>query len=356
MASSRPRLPVVTSAILTLRYLHPILRIQNIVIKSSCWHSVCAPLPTASAPPSLGAAPSPTGRRGGGATSPASAAGRDFCARQLIEYPVPVRTSRGTPRRAISAALIALSWAIAVFGSSPCDAEDADVATLLADAEATYDRWSGPFDFAGYETSLRRAIDLWEEALPLLLAENVEPRVRVLDRLSQAYFELATGYLDEASEREATFEAGKDAALAAIFWYGNNLGQWLDYHHFTALLGGVRDLEASFARAIELDETYGGGGPHRSMAAFLAQAYFAVGRSRADAVVHFERAIELDPTYLENYVNYAEYYARPVRDDVLFDELIATVLEAAEDPDVVAAHPLYNHLAIERARALASDD
>ena len=89
--------------------------------------------------------------------------------------------------------------------------------------------------------------------------------------------------------------------------------------------------EAAFARAIELDECYDSGGPHRSMAVFLAQAYFLGGRSRDDAIVHFERSIELDPTYLENHVNYAEYYARPTSDNALFDTLIATVLEAAQD-------------------------
>ena len=251
---------------------------------------------------------------------------------------------------------------------------------LLAGAEAAFDRWSEPFDFAAYETSLRRAIDLWEEALPLLPDEDVETRIDTLNRLSQAYFELATAYLDDSGAREAAFEAGKDAALAAleldpafvetrerdgfraalraatdvasIFWYGNNLGQWLDDHRFTAFFGGVRDVQASFERSIELDESYDSGGPHRSMAALLARAYFLVGRSRSDAVAHFERSIELDPTYLESRVNYAEYYARAVGDDALFDDLIATVLEAAEDPDVVAAHPFYNELAIDRARSL----
>ena len=270
--------------------------------------------------------------------------------------------------------------AIATSGSIPCHAADHDVASLLAEADAAYDRRSEPFDLAAYETPLRHAIDLWEEALPLLPDEDGETRIAVLNRLSQAYFELAMGYLDESGAREAAFEAGKDAGLAAleldpvfvetrerdgfraalraaadvasIFWYGNNLGQWLDYHRFTAFFGGVRDVQASFERAIGLDEGYDSGGPHRSMAALLARAYFLVGRSRADAVAHFERSIELDPTYLESRVNYAEYYARAVGNDALFDELIATVLEAAEDPNIVAAHPFYNELAIGRARSL----
>jgi tetratricopeptide (TPR) repeat protein len=288
---------------------------------------------------------------------------------------------RGIRRLLELVRLVVLTAMIALTGSVLGLA--ADVNTFLAEAEAAYDRWTEPFDFVAYEASLRRAIDLWEQALELLPEGDVPTRIHVLNSLSQATFELAVGYLSEPTEKEAALEEGKEGALsaleldptfmavreqdgfraalraandiAAIFWYGNNLGQWLDYHQITAVFGGVRDVHASFERAIELDEAYGGGGPHRSMAALLAQAYFLVGRSRVDAVVHFERSIELDPTYLENYVNYAEYYALPTGDNALFDELISTVLEAAEDPAIVGVHPFYNALAIERARELASD-
>jgi len=261
-------------------------------------------------------------------------------------------------------------------------AEHQDLTALLAEAETCFDRWSGPFDVVAYEASLQDAILLWEEALPSVPEADAATRVHVLNRLSQVHFELATGYLDDSASKEAAFEAGRDTALgaleldpafvaarqrdgfraalraatdvASIFWYGNNLGQWLDFHRITAFFGGVRDVLAAFERAIELDGAYDGGGPHRSMAAFLAQAHFLVGRSRSDAVVHFERSIEIDPTYLENQVNYAELYARGTDED-LFHRLIAEALEAAEDPAIVAAHPLYNLLAIDRARRLISD-
>jgi tetratricopeptide (TPR) repeat protein len=263
-------------------------------------------------------------------------------------------------------------------------AEEPDVEALLAEAEAAFDRWSGPFDFDAYEASLREAISLWEEALPLLPDEDTATRIRVLNRLSQAWFELATAYQPDARDREATFEQARDAGLAAleldpafvaarevngfraalraatdvetIFWYGNTLGSWLDFHRTRAIFGGVRDVGASFERSIELDETYDGGGPHRAMGIFVAQAHFLVGLSRDDAVEHFERSIEIDPTYLENYVNYAEYYTRPAGDDALFEALLAAALEAAEDPAVVGAHPLYNKLAIDRAVGLAKDE
>ncbi len=287
---------------------------------------------------------------------------------------------RGITIRSVGATASVLAALLAV-GVLSVRAEEPDVEALLAEAEAAFDRWSGPFDFDAYEASLREAISLWEEALPLLPDEDTATRIRVLNRLSQAWFELATAYQPDARDREATFERARDAGLAAleldpafvaareangfraalraatdvetIFWYGNTLGSWLDFHRTRAIFGGVRDVGASFERSIELDETYDGGGPHRAMGIFVAQAHFLVGLSRDDAVEHFERSIEIDPTYLENYVNYAEYYARGTDDD-LFSRLIEAVLDAAGDPAIVTVHPLYNHLAIERARVLAA--
>jgi tetratricopeptide (TPR) repeat protein len=256
-----------------------------------------------------------------------------------------------------------------------------DPSTLIEQAEESFDRWNTPFDFVGYRDRLETAIGLWEQSLPEIPADQTQTKTRVLNRLSQAYFELAEGYLSIGGDREAAYEKGKDAALeslrldpvfvatneehgfraalhaatdvAAIFWYGNTLGQWLDFHWWTAVVeGGVRDVYASFQRSIELDETYDGGGPHRAMAAFLAQACFLVGRSREDAVLHFERSIEMDPTYLENHVNYAEYYARATKNWDLLDTLLTDVAAKADDPAIVGAWPFYNYLAIERADAL----
>lgn len=261
------------------------------------------------------------------------------------------------------------------------EASAADPAALIAQAETAFDRWTEPFDFDAYEADLRLAIDLWEEALPLLAEDNVQSRSGVLNRLAQAFFELADGYVIDPGDRETLFERGKDAALesleldpvfvatrkadgfraallaatdiAAIFWYGNTLGQWLNYHHWTALTGGVKDVYAAFQRSLELDETFDSGGPHRAMGSFLAQAYFTVGRRRDEAVFHFERAIEIDPVQLESYVNYAASYAKVVKDQALLDELLATVFELAEDPAVMSAHPYYNARALSRALRLA---
>jgi len=259
-------------------------------------------------------------------------------------------------------------------------AELVDLAAAIAEADRLFDRWSEPFDFVAYEENLRAAIDLWEAALADLPEENVQSRAHTLNRLAQAYFELGDGYLTQSREKEATYEKGKNAALAslrldptfdeteaqsgfraalrsasdveAIFWYGNTLGQWLNYHKFTAIMGGVKDVAASFERSLELDETYDGAGPHRAMGSMIAQAHFVIGRRQDEAVYHFERCIELAPNHLEARVSYADQYARPTGDTDLFEALLDEVVALAEDPSVMAAFPFYNELWVRRARAL----
>ncbi len=276
---------------------------------------------------------------------------------------------------AVAVALIGLALTLGA-GVSARDAEE-----LIAQAEALYDRWDGEgFDFAAYEGKLRRAIALWEAALPLIPEEEVQTRAHVLNRLSQAYFELAEGYLTSREEEDRAYGKGKDYALEslrldpeftrieeregfraalrsagdveAIFWYGNNLGKWLNYHYGVALTGGTGDVLAAFERSVELDERYLAGGPHRALAGFLAQVPSFLGGSRKRAKPHFERSIQLGPDYLENYVNYADYYAKPEREWELFCSLLKTALEKAQDPAVMAKWPFYNTLALRRAQAL----
>lgn len=280
-----------------------------------------------------------------------------------------------------SAAFLLISLGILLALLAPNGWAARDPAALIAEAEELFDRWDGEeFDFAAYEGRLRRAIGLWEEALPLIPPDRAQTKAHVLNRLAQGYFELAEGYLTTNEEMDKAYGKGKDYALeslrldphfvrieeeeghraalaaagdvAAIFWYGNNLGRWLNYHQMTALTGGVKDVLASFERAVELDEAYLGGVPHRALAAFLAQVPRFLGGDLEGSKEHFARSIEIDGDYLENYVNYAEYYAKPKRDWDLFCGLLRTALDKAEDPAVMAKWPFYNKLSLDRAQFL----
>jgi len=255
-----------------------------------------------------------------------------------------------------------------------------DATALIGEADRAYDRRGGSFDFALYETDLHQAIVLWEEALPLIPDDQVQTKAHVLNSLAQGCFELATGYLTTVEEKDTSYGKGKDYALEslrldpefvatedvdgfraalysardveAIFWYGNDLGSYLNYHPLTAITGGMTDVLASFERSIELDRNYDGGGPDRALAAFLAQVPSILGGDLEQAKLHFESALEIDPDYLENYVNYAEYYAKPKEDWPLFESLLTTALDKGKDPAVMSKWPFYNTLSLERAKEL----
>lgn len=251
-----------------------------------------------------------------------------------------------------------------------------DAAALIAEAERLFDRRDGTFDLTLYEADLRRAIVLWEESLPLIAVEEVRTKADLLNNLAQAYFDLAIGYLSTAEEKEIAHRQGKEYALMslrldpefvtteenegfraalsaasdvrAIFWYGNNLGRYLNYNLLRAITGGLADLLASFERAWEIDQSYHGGGPDLALAAFLAQAPSFLGGDLDRAKEHFNRALIIDPDHLENHVNYAEYYAHK-KDPDLFTSLLRNVIDKGGNSDTMAKWPFYNTLALIRA-------
>lgn len=255
----------------------------------------------------------------------------------------------------------------------------AGVEDLISSADAAFDRFGGDFTFKAYRQRLEEAIAIYEEVLTLIPEEAVQTCAYLLNRLSQGYFELAHAYLIDRDEREEIFGKGKDYALvslrldpefrrietesfraalgstsdvAAIFWYGNNLGRYLDFHPLVAITGGVRDVKAAFERAIELDETYLAGGPWRALGSFLGQVPSFLGGDLERAAEAFERAIELGPDYLENYVDYAEYYAKVKKNWDLFCIELGIALDRAANPEILNRWPLYNTLALERAEEL----
>jgi len=258
-----------------------------------------------------------------------------------------------------------------------CAATDAD---LIHAADTAFSREHG-FSLTAYRGDLEKALALYAQALPLIPRDALQTRAYVLDRLGEGYFELGTAYLTNRDEQEQAFRKGKDyslkslrlepqfaaqekesfrAALSqatdvrAIFWYGNNLGRYLNFHPLAALSGGMKDVVAAFERAIELDETYLAGGPWRALGSFLAQVPGFLGGDRKKAADAYARAIAIGPDFLENYVDDAEYVAKANKNWSRFCAELRTVLEKSKDQDVMAAWPLYNALAVNRAQALLS--
>jgi len=258
----------------------------------------------------------------------------------------------------------------------------AQTPNLIASADASFDRWSGTFSFSDYQAQLLHSLALYEEALPTIDSSALQTRSYVLNRLAQGYFELGMAYLTDRNEQEKAYSKGKDYALAslrldpvfveaekdsfraalssasdvkAVFWYANNLGRYINSHLLTAMSGGMKDVQASFERAIELDPTYLGGAPWRSLGSFLARVPTFMGGNQDDAHHAFANAATIDPTFIENYVDDAEYIAKPAKDWDRFCDQISIALAAGANQDTMAAWPLYNALALKQAEDLAAE-
>jgi hypothetical protein len=77
-------------------------------------------------------------------------------------------------------------------------------------------------------------------------------------------------------------------------------------------------------RALELDETFFHGAPHRYFGAYWS--LLPVGRDLDKSKQHFERSLAIAPNYAGTKVLMAETYAVKKQDRVLFDKLLAEVL------------------------------
>jgi len=261
-------------------------------------------------------------------------------------------------------------------------ASASDVGELLATADHLYDRWSGDFVYNAYQYDLESSIALYQDVLDQLPEDNAESQLDVLVRLAQACFELGEGYLTVAREVESIHKLGRDHALAAlrldadfvstekqsfraalsgakdvraIFWYGNNLGRYLEFHRFTAMAGGVRDIQACFERAVELDPTYLDGAPLRSLASFHSQVPGFLGGDSELAQQLHQQAMTISSTLLENSVNWAEYGMSPNEDAETFCRVLHDVISQSEDADLMAVWPFYNERAVRRAQALLTE-
>lgn len=279
-------------------------------------------------------------------------------------------------RTAVLIAVIAVGYVVASVLATQSVSPD----PLVEEADALFDRWTDEFDFDTYEERLRGAIGLYEEALLLLDVADVARQTHVLNRLAQAYFELATAYLVSDPEKEAAFLAGRDHALAslrldpafraaevtsfrealasasdvaAVFWYGNDAGSYMNYHQLEAMFGGgARDVPTCYERAVALDETYLGGAPLRSLACYLARVPGFLGGDMSRARELFDRAMAVAPDFLENPVNLAELVLKPRGEVAEACALLQDVVARSTDSAIMDLWPLYNELSARQARKL----
>jgi tetratricopeptide (TPR) repeat protein len=214
------------------------------------------------------------------------------------------------------------------------------------------------------------AIAAWEKALgcsegttppdqrcsnPPTTKENIE----VLAMLTRAYYHYADAYLrgDEKAyldymnrsvwwgERALIAASPEFAAkmrdkgkyheviglvgiegLPAMYWYATALGKWARASGFSVLIGQKDNIKATMTRALELDENYYHGGPHRYFGAFYSVAPDFAGGDVEKSREHFEKALEIAPYFIGTKVLMAENLATKLDDEEMYDRLLEEVL------------------------------
>ncbi|MFQ6034069.1 MAG: TRAP transporter TatT component family protein, partial [Candidatus Bipolaricaulia bacterium] len=246
---------------------------------------------------------------------------------------------------------------------------------LIAQANAAF---AARFD----EGEMREAIADYEAVLPYLDGLAVQSQAFVLDRLSQAYYELTTFSEGSPPEDRGLFAQGKGygfqslalnpgfaewqdrdfkralssvADPAALLWTADNWGAIFGYDPWQGM-NNVGKVKALYERCLEVDEAYWGASCHNALGALLVTTPDFLGGDLQAGKEHLERAIALAPDYLENHVVYAQYWGftydtfgkmNGIRDRALIERELGLVLEAP-----IGRWPFWNREAKKEAAAL----
>jgi hypothetical protein len=144
---------------------------------------------------------------------------------------------------------------------------------------------------------------------------------------------------------------GKDD-VPDLFLAGSCLAGWISANSGSAAaIAEQPKLVALMERVLELDEGHFYGGPHLFFGIYYGVKPEAFGGNPELSRVHFERALEFSgEQFLMTRVLYAQYYARQVLDQQLYESLLQQVLDAPVEnyPD----SRLMNEVARVKARTL----
>ncbi len=135
---------------------------------------------------------------------------------------------------------------------------------------------------------------------------------------------------------EAAVTSVEGNAIAALYWYGVNLGRWARARGIAELLGNKDRVKSVMDRVLALDETFFHAAPHRYFGAYYSLLPSIAGRDTAKSKEHFEKALQLAPAFAGTKVLYADTYCVKMQDRALYERLLGEVVAASPDalPDV----------------------
>jgi hypothetical protein len=191
--------------------------------------------------------------------------------------------------------------------------EDDDVASYLGLAHGDY--YLADTFLGGQEE-----IDVFEEG-----ASFADRGLRALNK----DFELRRNA--GASVPQAALGVNVKTAAPLLFFWGLDEIRWADLKGWSTAAGVYKDVFAAIQMADRLDETIEHGGPARFFGAARAEAPAIAGGSLDESKTYFDRAVKIDPNWLETRYEIAKYYARKAGDQQLFEDSIKFVHDAPDD-------------------------
>jgi len=187
------------------------------------------------------------------------------------------------------------------------------------------------------------------ERLAHLYARAREYSLRLLDQTRPA---IATALRGPSRDFDRILPDIRNADVPDVFLAGSCLGGWITANSDSAAaIAEQPKLVALMERLLELDEGHFYGGPHLFFGIYHGVKPKAVGGKPELAREHFEKALAFSgDEFLLTRVLYAQYYARQVFDQELYESLLQEVLDAP-----VETYPqtrLLNEVARVKARTL----
>ncbi len=232
---------------------------------------------------------------------------------------------------------------------------------------------------------MAEALDAYEAVLPAFDSFPIGVRAHVLNRLAQLCYEWTTLSPGNTPEDEEAFRRGKEYGLrslrlnpefveleednfaaavaavtdpAALLWTADNWGGLLRRDPILGMLQ-LSQVRTLYARSLEVDGTYWGASAHNALGAMLVVTPPLLGGDEDAGLEHLEKAVELAPTYLLNWVVRAQYWGftydlfgniNGVRDAAFIEDQLAFVLDAP-----IGDWPFWNREAKREAEALLAE-
>jgi tetratricopeptide (TPR) repeat protein len=153
----------------------------------------------------------------------------------------------------------------------------------------------------------------------------------------------------------ASYGASEDVGI--LYWLAVCWGRWGELKGITSAAADIGKVQALMDKANALNDTYFAGGPDRFYGVFYMKIPKVSGQDSAKARTHFQRAIQLAPDYLPNYLLFARYYCVGEDDEELFVELCNEIIAKEKEASLIDPDwKLDNMEAIKRAKMWLKDD